>query len=197
MTFVIGRPRTPRMTTSDLLAVDIFKLHRAGGLVVGAVTRCHWPHPAAPLDVIVKAEHDAVTLSIAGAAEVSVRIEWELTTYFAGVRPWWACPRCLARRRFLHMQDGRVGCRGQQCFGLAYRSRCEFWSSSRALRRALALRRKLGAAVQPFGELPPRPRQHMAAKWYDRIVAEIRICEREAAGMLADMNGVLADWRGE
>jgi hypothetical protein len=111
MPFVIGRPRTSRMT-SDLLALDVFQFHREGALDAGAVTRCRWPHPAAPLDMIVKAEADHIVLSIAGIGEVPVRIEWE-TVHFGGLRPWWACPTCSSRRRIVHVLEGRAACR--QC----------------------------------------------------------------------------------
>ena len=78
------------------------------------------------------------------------------------------------------------------CVGVAYRSRCEFWPGARALRRAAEkLRRKLGAALEPFGALPARPVQQMAARWYDRIAAEIGLCKSEALGALGAMNAAL------
>jgi hypothetical protein len=190
-----GRPRarTPKLMASDLASLDLFKFHKAGGLVPGAVTRVRWPYPTAPLDITVRAESDRIMLSIDGAGEVPVRVERE-AVYFGGLRPWLVCSICLARRRSLYIKDGCVGCR--QCFGLCYRSRCEFWLSSPALRRAVKLRRRLGADVQPFAPLPPRPRYRTARNWYDNIVAEIHAHEAEALGMLANINSALAERKG-
>ena len=182
----IGR-HAPREPADALAALDIFKLHRAGGLAVGAITRLRWPHPLAPLAVIVRAEAARVVLAVNGLDEVPVKIERE-AVHFGGARPWFECPACARRRRNLYIH-GRVACR--ECFGLAYRSRLQFWPGARALRRALTLRRKLSADPHPFGALPERPLQHMAAKWYDRIVAEIGLCEAEALGALGAMNAAL------
>jgi hypothetical protein len=116
---------------------------------------------------------------------VLVAVEWEATTYFAGVRPWLTCPRCSTRRRLLYERDGVVACR--ECAGTTYASRVKVWPSARMLRHAVKLRRRLGVAEAPFSELPPCLRQHhMARKWYTRIVREIEACEREALGMFTN-----------
>ena len=73
-----GRPRSPRLTTDALPALDIFRLHRAGALVAGTTTRLQWPHPhpLAPLTVVVRAEAARVMLSIGGANELPVQDRW-------------------------------------------------------------------------------------------------------------------------
>jgi hypothetical protein len=120
---------------------------------------------------------------------VAVPLAWTPGT-LGGAYPWFTCPVCASRRRILRVKDGRVAC--APCHRAAYRSRCERWASARSLQRAARLRRRLGCAdVRPFADFPPRPRQHMAAAWYDRLVAEVRICENEAAAMLSAMNAAL------
>jgi hypothetical protein len=150
-----------REMASGLPALDVFKFHREGALGLTAAR---------------------VVLNIANIGELLVAIDWEGVNY-GGARPWWRCPKCSVRRRFLRVKDGCVGCTG--CFGLSYRSRYDHWAPSRPLRRAVRLRQQLGADTLPFSELPPPPRQHKAAKWYTRIAEEIRLCEREALGAFA------------
>jgi hypothetical protein len=159
------RPRSrPRpAATSDVPAVDVYAL----GLRPGA---------------------GRAVLRIAGRA-MPVSIEWEQYLDGVRVRPWFRCA-CGSRRRFLHVQEGRASCR--QCLGLVYRSRCQSWASARALRRAVKLRRKLGADEVPFGDLPPRPWHHWPAKRYDRLVREIAACEREALGAIAPVYAALS-----
>jgi hypothetical protein len=159
----------PKTVADGLVRLDIFKLGREVGL---------------------GAEADRVALDI-GVGEVTARLDWE-SVFFGGARPWFLCPACSARRRFLHVKDGHVVCRG--CANLAYASRHELWAGARSLRRAAKLRRLIGAVA--FGDLPPRPRQHMAAKWYDRIVREIRLCEREALGAIVPVHAALTRRRG-
>jgi hypothetical protein len=125
-------------------------------------------------------------LRIAGRAAV-VRVVWE-DGQLGGVRPWFRCA-CGSRRRFLHVQSGRVACR--ECLGLVYRSRCYRWASARLLQRVSRLRRRLGAAEVLFGEIPPRPWHHWPAKRYDRLVREIEICEREALGAIVPVHAAL------
>jgi hypothetical protein len=145
-----------REMASGLPALDVFKFRREGALGANA---------------------SRVVLNIGNIGVVSIAIDWEAVNY-GNARPWWKCPSCSARRRFLRVKDGRVGCTG--CFGLSYRSRYDHWAPSRPLRRAVKLRQQLGANTLPFSALPPPPRQYMALAWYNRIAKEIALCEREA-----------------
>lgn len=114
---------------------------------------------------------DQIVLGINGVA-VSVAIEWEEThSIFGGHRPWWRCPDCRARRRWLFIKDGRASCR--VCLALTYRSRWMRWAPSRPLRRAAKLRARIGANLQPFSSVPRR---------YNRVAKEIELLEREALG---------------
>jgi hypothetical protein len=60
--------------------------------------------------------------------------------------------------------------------------------SARQLRRALRLGRRIGAPEQPFADLPLNPR-------HARIVAEIRLCERELIGATAPIHAAIARHR--
>src|SRR5262249_42087353 len=48
-------------------------------------------------------------------------------------------------------------------------------------------RRKLGASEELLAPLPPRPRQHMAAAKYDRLVAQLVVAEAVIAAQLRDI----------
>jgi hypothetical protein len=63
----------------------------------------------------------SVALDVAGPA---VTLE-AVACRFGGVRWWWRCPACDARRLRLYRTDGRWACRS--CLGLTYESRRESW----------------------------------------------------------------------
>jgi hypothetical protein len=160
----IGYPRSYRMMADGLPRVDIFKLNREGLLGVEA--------PSIML------------------GKVQVSLDWEAVN-FGSARPWFLCPTCTTRRRFLWLYDGRIGCTA--CLGLAYASPCRRWAGSLPLRRAARLRRRLGVDERPFSALPPKPRGRRgrpAGSWGD-IVQEIRLCEREALGAIGPAHAVL------
>jgi hypothetical protein len=73
-----------------------------------------------------------VLLSV-GDTKVVTRVQIVTDKTQFGTRRWFACPSCAHRRRFLHLVDGRVGCRG--CLGLLYREQC--WPDSRWRRDVL------------------------------------------------------------
>jgi predicted SprT family Zn-dependent metalloprotease len=112
-------------------------------------------------------------------AEVPALVDWELVNYGTNPRPWWRCA-CGARRRFLYLKEGRIVCRG--CAGLTYASRWVCRRCERALRRAVRLRKRLGADARPFADFPPPPKHYKAQRVYNRIVQEIALCEAEALG---------------
>jgi hypothetical protein len=160
-----GYPPRCRPTTADLPAVDIYQPYRSGVLARGA-TR--------------------LVLTV-GDVAATVSIAWELTTgYVIGIRPWFMCPACSARRRFLRVQGSRVAC--APCLGATYRSR-HVLKSSRPLRRALRLRRQIGAVEVLFGELPAGPR-------HARVTAEIKLCEAELVGFTARVYAALSRRKG-
>ena len=92
------------------------------------------------------------------------------------------CPTCSRKVQHLYFRDERLACR--RCAGLTYRSQ---HTRRRGLHRARDLRRKLGASEELLSPLPPRPRQHMAAAKYDRLVAQLVAAEAVIAAQLRDM----------
>jgi hypothetical protein len=165
----LSHPRSPRMMASGLSGGDVFKLRRAGKLGPKA---------------------SAITLG-----GTRVELFWE-RAFFGGVRPWFVCPVCKARRRFLHLRDGHIACR--KCVDLAYQSRHACWRSARPLRRAARLRRMIGADVHPFAEIPPKPRgwRTRPARSWESIVAEIAPCERETLGAIVPAYAALSRQKG-
>ena len=93
------------------------------------------------------------------------------------------CGRCSKKVQHLYyLRDERLACR--KCAGLTYRSQL---TKRRGLHRARDIRRKLGASEELLVPLPPRPRQHMAAAKYDRLVAQLVAAEAVIAAQLRDM----------
>jgi len=94
------------------------------------------------------------------------------------------CPVCSRKVQHLYLprEGEQLTCR--RCAGLTYRSQL---TKRRGLHRARDLRRKLGASEELLAPLPPRPRQHMAAAKYDRLVAQLLAAEAVIAAQLRDM----------
>ena len=96
---------------------------------------------------------------------------------------------CLACNRVcyrLYELGGVWACR--KCHRLDYACRHRHRSIP-GYNRILYLRRKIGAELRPFSEIPPRPRSHTR---YHRIVAEIRALEARLIGHLrTDVNDAL------
>jgi hypothetical protein len=162
-----NHPNSPKMMASGLSGADIFRLRRQG---------------------LLGCEVPSITLGV-----TRVELDWEPANY-GNSRPWFLCPECGARRRFLHLRNDRLACR--ICLDLAYPSRHACWKSAHQLRRAVLLRLRIGASTQPFGDLPPRPRHSMAAQRYDRIVGEILLCQAELLGSTAPAHAALLRRKG-
>jgi hypothetical protein len=145
-----------------------------GALVAGTTTTWQWTYPSTTFTARVRAEHTRILVSIADGPEIVVQIDHAPTNY-GGDRPYFLCPGCATRRWHLDVQGHALVCR--VCCKLDYRSRYEFWSP--ALRRAIKLRRRLGAEPVPFGPLPPRP-PYPACRTYDRLVARLATFEKRA-----------------
>jgi len=75
-------------------------------------------------------------------------------TMFGGFRKWFACPGCRRPARILY---GVNSLRCRRCRGLKYASQSEA-SHWRAQRRALSIRRRVGASGDALdGPFPPKP----------------------------------------
>src|SRR5262245_7355917 len=179
--------RTGPRPMEALAPINVHYLSRHGALVgAGTVTRWQWSNLTATIAV----EHSSrILIAVDGAAPVPVTIVREPKPY-NGERAVFVCPACSQRWFTLYVKAGVIGCRG--CHRLDYRSRHEARAGvARALHPGVKLRRRLGGDLTPFGPLPPRPRHHMTARVYDRLVARLAIYESQAAAVLGDMIGAI------
>ena len=109
------------------------------------------------------------------AVEEPVSIVWT-PCHFGGSRPWFVCPGvvngvpCGRRVGKLYGPGRYFLCR--HCYGLAYQSQRE-QAHERALRRAVAIRRRLGG--EP-GMLCPFPEKPKGMQWrtYERLRQRVR-----------------------
>ena len=122
--FGSGGPRSPRgkpFDVDEIPALNTHQCHRLGAFISGAVTRLAWPHPIAPLEVVVRGESSRAFIRVGDGAELVVRVGW-INGTLGGAYPLWLCPGCSVRRCNLYVLNGPVLlCRC--CAGLDYRSR--------------------------------------------------------------------------
>jgi hypothetical protein len=103
-------------------------------------------------------------------------------------RPWWSCPLCSARCRFVYLSGGTIACR--RCLRLDYASR-HLRRQTPGVGRVERLRRKLGdCEARPFAPLPVRVRRGRSRAYHDALVA--RIHDEEAA-LLAHLGSIVHD----
>jgi hypothetical protein len=97
-------------------------------------------------------------------------------------RPWWSCPLCSARCRFVYLRGGTIACR--RCLGLDYASR-HLRRQTPGVGRVERLRRKLGGCeAKPFAPLPARIRRGRSRAFHDRLVTGILDEETKLLGHL-------------
>jgi hypothetical protein len=169
---------TMRSVVEDQPAIGVHHLHRAGALYPGVTTKWDWAGGV----VEICAHGDCAVI---GGHEVPMR--WHAGT-LGGSWPSWQCPRC-GRGAYLLYPIGGHGLACRLCGRLAHATA---YSRSPAPWQVRRLRRRLGADLQPFTPLPPRPaRGGWAALAYDKIAAEIAACEAHALAALDGMNTAL------
>jgi hypothetical protein len=97
-----------------------------------------------------------------------VWLKWTPCNY-GGARPWFLCPMDGCRRRVAILYAGAtIACR--HCRDLAYSSQQES-RRNRTLRRAQAIRRKLGGSANLMEPFPPRPKG-MHRRTYRRLFSQ-------------------------
>jgi hypothetical protein len=117
--------------------LDIFWLNRIGALLAGTVTELEWETGGGP------ACASRTDIEIAGT---KIPLTWD--TPMPGVeRPWWSCPLCSARCRFVFLRGGTIACR--RCLRLDYAVR-HLRRQTPAVGRVERLRRRLA-------DCEPRP----------------------------------------
>ena len=148
-----------RETTADYFRIDMRKLKRQF-LVPGTVStviRRNWDGDiigaaailaeAGQIVLFCKIRDEQTTL------EYPVRLDWT-PCHFGGRRPWFLCPNCSRRVAVLYSMTAFI-CR--RCLGLAYESQRES-PCDRALRRAQAIRERLGGSGSMAEPFPLKPR---------------------------------------
>ncbi len=103
-------------------------------------------------------------------SETPVRLTYT-TPYFGGYWPWFLCPTCSRRCKLLYRRKGELACR--ICHDLVYRSQLE-GRKERLLRRAQAIRIRLGGSTNLLAPFPDRPkgmRRNIYARWRERGLA--------------------------
>jgi hypothetical protein len=173
--------------------LEVQGLHRQGLLRPGVCSHWHWPGAEAPLALVLLAEEAGVQVqSLAGATAdagqaVSYRLalDW-VPCPFGGQRPWWRCPVAGCGRRVAVLYGGPVfACR--HCLQLAYASQRE-GELARAMRRAAALRRRLGWEPDAWGAPGDKPRG-MQWRTYRRLEAALAACTGRALASLVQRQG--------
>jgi len=164
--------------------LDIFWLNRTGALVQGTVTEAviegTGGGPPAIRTVNVCRIGGGVTID-----ETLVRLIWDEA--FGVERPWFACPACGRRCRYVYLR-ATIAC--ARCHRLQNASR-HLRRQTPGVGRVERLRRKLGGCdTRPFGPLPARIRRGRSRDYHDRLVAAI-LDEEEA--LLAHLGGVVHD----
>jgi hypothetical protein len=150
---------------------------RNGGLLNGTVTELEWGTGGGP------ARASEADVEIAGT---KIPLTWDEP--MAGVgRPWWQCPVCSARCRFVYLNK-QVACR--RCLRLDYASR-HLRRQTPAVGRVERLRKRLGGCeAKPFAPLPTRIRRGRSRAYHDALVA--RILDEESA-LLAHLQTITRD----
>jgi hypothetical protein len=171
-----------KTTTSECSSVDVRYLHRNGLLKAGGRFSLRWS----------RGEHE--TGSIGGSVEGHLRSrpervilryrfrsgwegEWEdvwepvslewTACNFGGARPWFVCPgaECGRRVAILYGPGRYFLCR--HCYGVVYDSQREN-GMNRALRRAQAIRERLGGSANMTKPFPEKPKG-MHWRTYERL----------------------------
>jgi hypothetical protein len=177
--------RVPRDLIAESNArLDLFWLLRVGALVQGTVTTVEiggtgeGQRPARTANVC----RQGSGVTIDGS---HVALAWD--SPMPGVeRPWFVCPGCDRRCRFLYLRDS-IACR--RCHGLDYASR-HIARQTPGVARVARLRRRLGCDdLRPFAPLPARRRGRTKA-FHDALIS--RILDEEAA-LLDHLGGIVFD----
>ncbi len=131
---------------------------RSGGLVENTVSLVSWGDEMAG-ERSRRPKHEARicrrTPNVL-IGETPVLVTWDEP--IPGVdRPWWSCPVCSARCRFLYLRGGAIGC--WRCLGLRFPSR-HVYKQTPGIHRITRWRRQIKAEERPFGSIPRRPRNH-------------------------------------
>lgn len=165
-----------KRTTNQMNALDIRRVHRAGGLALGNISSRTWTRFSGSVSrVFLDAGIDSVTLSYRGSTQDGVwqecvqhvTVDWTPCNY-GGKRPWWICPLCGMRVAIL-FGGRKYACRN--CHDLTYKS-TRTAPDLRHYARANKVRTRLGwggGVASPMGERP----KGMHWKTYLRLLNQL------------------------
>ena len=139
-----------------------------------------------------KFEGDALRVSWERGPEAGclVAVAWTACN-FGGQRAWFECPSCHQRVTHLYLTSWRLGCR--TCCDLTYASRRE-GRADRQMRRARALRGRVGGSADLVGQFPPKP-PRMHWRTYERVrAAELRATNIVVASDRASLDRIIKRW---
>jgi hypothetical protein len=179
-----GRP-----TVEAYKAIDVREIRPSKYLHPGLSGSWKWSRNGEPTgSVDFKTEDDAVVLLYSirrrGATEwkeIRQRIPLAWTACALGGRRPWFCCRCGRRVAILYGYDELFECR--QCCGLVYESQSES-PTFRSLRRAHAIRERLGGDPDVFSFFPTKP---LGMHWrtYERLRAQGLAADRRTLDFFA------------
>ena len=179
-----------KTTTVECHSVDVRYLHRNGLLKAGGWFSLRWSR--------AERESGSIRGAVGGGerpervqffyrhrsgqgnewedVQDSVFLDWSACN-FGGKRPWFVCPGsgCSRRVAFLYGLRRYVLCR--HCYDLVYESQREN-GMTRALRRAQAIRERLGGSANMTKPFPEKPKG-MHWRTYERLFWEHHEAEME------------------
>ncbi len=156
--------RNGKDTTEGYRALDIRRLHRRSVLEPGTTFTWHWTlNDEAVADINIRVQADCLNLSYRHSSGGS---SWVSESYlvfldrtgchYGGQRTWFLCPARGCGRRVAVLYGGRVfACRN--CNQLSYPSQGES-PAYRALRKAQAIRQRLGGSGSMDEAFPEKPK---------------------------------------
>jgi hypothetical protein len=172
------------------LFLDIRRLARAGQLELASPSNISWQCEGTIIGSTeffrlpngVRLRYSCRSLQTGACTEIEqiVPIVWS-NCAFGGKRPWFLCPtinhdrKCLGRVAVLYLATGPYfACR--KCHNLAYASQAEP-VGQRGIKRARAIRMKLGGGENILDSFPPRP-NGMHRRTYSRLQASYQKAAR-------------------
>ena len=175
-----GWNRSGRLTTEDLLRLDINYLNKSGALRPDRGSSISWTRGGDPIAHLnISATNERLELQYPAQTSNGqwheqrqrVTLSWE-GCRFGGRRPYFHCPKC--GRRALHLYGvAQYLCR--TCHGLSYPSQRER-ETERAQRKADRIRLKLGGK-RGWTSIPLRPKG-MHTQTYERLTHQIQNADR-------------------
>jgi hypothetical protein len=189
-----------KTTTGECHGVDVRYLHREGLLEPGRRFSLRWSRAGRetgsirgavegsdrPERLVLLYRHRSGPGAEWEDVHEPISLEWTACT-FGGKRPWFICPGagCGRRVAILYGEGRYFLCR--HCYDLSYESQREN-EMHRALRRAQAIREKLGGSANMTKPFPEKPKG-MHWKTYERLFWKHHEAEVEQlAGMREWLN---------